>query len=58
MNLNKSQHPVHVCHPVAFISVNKNHVVFDDMEGTKNVTLANTKEVKKFVHFLQTQTSF
>lgn len=58
MNTHIETAEIHVCHPVASISVNKNHVVFDDKEGTKDVTLANAKEVRQFLNYLRTQATF
>ncbi|MBU2882538.1 hypothetical protein KO525_08655 [Psychrosphaera sp. B3R10] len=41
-----------IVQPLHSISVNNNKVVFSDQSGPKHLTLANTKEAKRFLNWL------
>lgn len=43
---------LNIAQPLHSISVNNNSVVFSDQTGPKKLTLANTKEAKRFLNWL------
>ncbi len=44
---------IHIAHPVTFVSVNKNKVIFTDRNGIKRPNFSNPKDARSFVHWLK-----